>query len=167
MLPTTLLATSCQCQDTKFLRSSPQRASGTDRLVVWSSIVSILMYQPPANSSAPQLALICAGRRLTIRDAVMQGDAVLLTGVAEGRLVGKVVEILFDGHQKVASTRVRRDGSSLAPEDPAPATASASSSETAAQRPPLRSEPCSRTVDPPVSWSGRTPVSGEVVRLLM
>lgn len=126
---------------------------------------------PPVNPSAPQLALLCANRRLTLTDVVIQGGGVSLTGVAEGRLVGKVVEIFFDGHQKVASARVRRDGSfsARAPLPPAGLRFS-NSARYLAVAGGLRSLNLKLTrrlvLEPPVARSGRVLLSGEVVRPL-
>jgi hypothetical protein len=126
---------------------------------------------PPVNPSAPQLALLCANRRLTLTDVVIQGGGVSLTGVAEGRLVGKVVEIFFDGHQKVASARVRRDGSfsARAPLPPAGLRFSNRARYVAAAG-GLRSLNLKLTrrlvLDPPVARSGRVLLSGEVLRPL-
>ncbi|HEY7893090.1 MAG TPA: PKD domain-containing protein [Solirubrobacteraceae bacterium] len=126
---------------------------------------------PPANASAPQLALVCANRRLTLTDVAMRGGGVLLTGVAEGRLVGKVVEILFDGHQRVASARVRRDGffSTRAPLPPVGLRFS-NRARYVAMVGGLRSLDLKLTrrlvLEPPVSRGGRTVLSGEVVRPL-
>jgi PKD domain len=126
---------------------------------------------PPANPSAPQLALICARRRLTLTDVVIQGSGVLLTGVAEGRLAGMTVEIVFDGDHKVASARVGPDGffSARAPLPPAGLRFS-NRARYVAIVDGLRSLNLKLTrrlvLDPPVSTSGRVLLSGEVVRPL-
>jgi hypothetical protein len=125
----------------------------------------------PTNPSAPQLALICAKRRLTLTDVVMQGGEVLLTGVAEGRFAGKVVEILFDGHQAVASARVQPGGffSTRAPLPPVRLRFTNSARYVAAVD-GLRSLNLKLTrrlvLDPPLSRSERVLLSGEVVRPL-
>jgi hypothetical protein len=126
---------------------------------------------PPANPPVPQFALLCANRRLTLTDVVMRGGRVLLTGAAEGRLVGKLVQIFFDGHQRVAVARVHPDGSFSA-QAPMPPVGLRFSNRAryAAVADGLRSLNLKLTrrlvLDPPVAKGARVLLSGEVLQPL-
>lgn len=65
--------------------------------------------RPVAPGAAAQLALICANRRLTLTDVLIQQDHVLLTGAAEGKLAGQRATILFQG-KKITTAKILRNG---------------------------------------------------------
>jgi hypothetical protein len=66
---------------------------------------------PTAGPTAPQAALECTTRKLTLIDVLARSDHVDLVGAADPSLVGRTVTIYFGGAQRVASAVVRPDGS--------------------------------------------------------
>lgn len=126
---------------------------------------------PPAPPAA-QLALVCANRRLTLTDVVMRSDHVLLTGAAEGDMIGQTVTIVFDGREQVATAKVGRDGlfATTAPLPPANLRYS-NSARYQAQIGKLRSLDLKLTrrlvLDPPTSHRGRVTLAGEILPPLM
>ncbi len=82
---------------------------------------------PPTGSEAAKraataLALACSGAKLTLTDVVARGGRVLISGEAQPALAGHKVTILFEGHKRVATTRVAASGTfaATAPLPPAP-----------------------------------------------
>lgn len=67
---------------------------------------------PVVTPTAPQLALQCTKRKLTLIDVYRKGNRVKLLGAADTSLAGRTVTIRFDADKTtVARTAVRRDGS--------------------------------------------------------
>jgi DNA-binding beta-propeller fold protein YncE len=68
-----------------------------------------------------ELLLACTKRPLVLNDVLAHGDRVLLEGSAANDLRGKKVEIVFDGHEHVATATIAADGefSTSAPLPPA------------------------------------------------
>jgi hypothetical protein len=68
--------------------------------------------KPEQPQSAPQAALECTARKLTLIDVLRDGDHVRLFGAADKSLAGKTVSIVFQAtHATVAHATVNPDGS--------------------------------------------------------
>jgi hypothetical protein len=124
--------------------------------------------QPYVPVTAAQLALVCANRRLTLTDVVMEKDHVLLTGAAEGGLIGRTIAIVFDGGEEVATAKVARNGlfAATAPLPPKSLRYS-NRARYEARVGKLRSLNLKLTrrliLDPPKSHRGKVTLTGEVL----
>jgi Divergent InlB B-repeat domain len=122
---------------------------------------------PRTGPSATQLALSCTDSKLALTEVLVHGDRVLLEGVAASSLIGKHVEIVFGGRERVASATVGANGSfsTSAPLPPAGARngnraryqARAGGIESLALKLTRR-----LVLDPPRSSGGRVTLTGQV-----
>jgi hypothetical protein len=63
-----------------------------------------------AHQSVAGASLACSRRKLVLIDVLERGGRVGLEGAADRSLVGRTTTIVFDGGQRVARAKIRRDG---------------------------------------------------------
>jgi hypothetical protein len=117
--------------------------------------------------SVTQLTLGCTDRKLTLTNVIVRGGHVQLEGVADSSLDGKRVQIVFRGHDLVASATVGADGafSATAPLPPASIRGS-SGARYQARSGKLVSLPLKLSrrlqLNPPTATKGKVTLTGQV-----
>ncbi len=162
--------TSTPSTSTSQSASSATSTSASTQTTTTQSTTTQTQQTPPGQLTGPtvaQLALECSSRKLSLTDVTERDGHVALDGVAATSLLGKQVQIVFDGKQKVASVTVSSDGlfSTTAPLPP-PKLRTSNSARYQANAGGLQSLDLKLSrrliLDPPSASGGHVKLTGQV-----